>query len=404
MIRMIRRVVAASYLVLLPACGRAEDKVVSSTATPADPLPAIAPLLQAASTEPTCPTCDIVLDSLFTVGLSNDTVFPIELAHVVQGADQQFYIHPLSDQLKIGRYDWKGRLTRLFGGHGEAPGQYRFAGTLAAAPDSQLLLVEYRKVHWYDLRTLESSAEPVPVPLNQPALIALSGRRFLATTTGGVGMAGEIYLSTPNPEGLVLGRTTSPRRSNTETMGGASMFRHVTGRVPGEFYTIGWFLAPTLERWTTSGGLKDRVELPAPWFVPYGIDALIERDAKPRAAPLAGTTSLWQDGSQRIWTVTRVPDPRTIGLPPPQVVSDADAHRGVQAEETLAPNQRADAVIAAYEISDSSVSLLTSKRFDQRVLGFLSDSIVVERSFPEPGLARFVVYRLRLVRGRRNGG
>ncbi|MDX2263060.1 MAG: hypothetical protein SFU84_15315 [Gemmatimonadales bacterium] len=388
---------------MLAACGRTADEVVPSTATAADPLPATAPLLRSSSDEPTCPTCDIVLDSLFTVGFSDDTVFPLVPASVVQGADQQFYIHPMSDQLKIGRYDWKGALTLLFGGQGEAPGQYGSAGTLAAAPDSQLLLVEYRKVHWYDLQTLESSAEPVPMPLNQPALIAFSGRRFLATTTGGVGMSGEIYLSTPNPGGLVLGRSTAPTVPNTATVGGASMFRHVTGRVPGEFYTIGWFLAPTLERWTTSGGLRDRVELPAPWFVPYGVEALIERDAKPRAAPLAGTTSLWQDGSQRVWTVTRVPDPRTIGLPPPKVVSDADAHRGVQAEETLAPNQRADAVIAAYEISDSSVSLLTSKRFDQRVLGFLSDSIVVERSFPEPGLARFVVYRLRLVRGRRDG-
>jgi hypothetical protein len=364
------------------------------------------PRIKAVSELPTCAACTIRLDSFAVIGMSLDTVFPAGAATIVEGADQSFYVAPMSDRQKIGKYDWGGGLRALFGGKGEGPEQYYSPQGIAASPDSQLLVVSLSKALWYDLNTLRGIAKAIPVTLNQPALVAMVGQKFLATTTGGIGMSGQLYWSAPEPNGTILGRSTSPVVPNTESRNGMRMFRTVAARDTSTFYTVGKFLEPLLEVWHVGDGLFNQVELPAPWFKKYDVSAL---------APSSGGASqvetvpmsfhVWRDDDGLIWTLTSVPDralPKSRPAQSPRRGEDAHRPGANRAERPL--REKGDGVIAVYEVTDSSVQLVTSARFDALLTLFLSDSVVAERSYPEPGSTRFILYKLRLVRGTTIGG
>jgi hypothetical protein len=311
-----------------------------------------------------------------------------------RGADQRFYAAPLSIEQKIGAYDWHGALLAVFGGHGEAPGKYLAPGVLIPSPDTMLLVLGFNQAVWYQLDSLTGENRRLPYALNQPRGIAFGDKRFVTTSTGG--MPGALFLSEPFPGGSQLGTSSSPLRSQFTTVAGLRMFRHITGD-EREWFTMAQFLSPTMEVWQRGRRVR-QVLLPAPWYEPYGVEAWEPvRRGIPAPEVITVTKSVWRDQRGLLWTITAVPDAH---LPPHY----RDTDRGAASEgpaKSPAPvvrpiREQNDAVIAVYLVTDSSVALIASQRFDQNLNRFLSDSVLAESTYPEPGLTRFSLYRFRL--------
>jgi hypothetical protein len=335
------------------------------------------------------------------IGTSVDTVFPMGGATIVQGADQAFYVAPMSEELKVGRFGWTGQLGMLLGGRGEAPGQYHSPAGMAASPDSQLVVVSVGRVVWYDLRSLQAVTLPLSVTLNQPSVVALTGRRFVATTTGGVGMLGQLFYSDPGPAGTPIGSSTSPITPTKESVDGIEMFRSLTASDTLTMLTTRRFLEPILEVWSVGKGRIREVELPAPWYPKYELSALAPAAAGASQVELVPMTfHVWRDVEGLVWTLTSVPDSKRSK----QVVAAVSpGSHGVRSEGVRAGprplRDQGDGVVAVYEVSDTSVRLVASARFDALLTFFLSDSVVAERSYPDQGSTRFILHKLRLKRG-----
>jgi hypothetical protein len=351
----------------------------------------------------------IELDSLTQIGSDQDSLFITGEGHLVQAADQQFYVAPLSVDQAIGRYDWSGRLTAVFGGRGEAPGKYLGVGGLFQSPDSLLLVLGFNQAVWYDLSSLVGELRTLPVMLNQPSAVAFSGHRFIATTTGGIGAA--LFYSEPQPSGTGIGVSASPTMTSLETEAALGMFRSVAAMSTTRYVAMGRYLAPILEVWTSDSGLVRRLAVPAPWFESYGTEAWGPITAGvPSGAVLTVTRSIWLDGEGRLWTITNLPD---AGLPadyPTSAHREAARRVGVVTEGAGADvprmplREQADAIIAVYEVSDTAVKVIAKTRVDARLTRFLSDSIVAELEIPEPGVNRFILYRFRLAGVPLSGG
>ena len=348
--------------------------------------------------EAACAGCTVVIESLATIGALSDTIFPVGLSYLVQGADQRFYAGPLSERFAVGRYGRDGRLQSLLGGRGEAPGEWPAISGLAASPDSLLLVLGVSTVVWFDLDSTTWTQSRSPVILNQPSLVALRGKRFAGTSTGGI--QGELFFSEPQPSGQMLGRSSAPTGNGFQTEAQVRMFRVAARQDSQRIVTVSQYLSPTLQVWSADSGLLAHGELPAPWFVPYGMDAW---DAI--AAGLSGeevltmTTGVWVDAAGRLWTVTSVPDPR---LPPVEARLSALAKRQ-KTEMPEAPGSPGepsavqDAIIAVYELSAGKVTLLAWRRFDTALTTIVSDSVVAQVSVPDPLLTRFVLYQMKFV-------
>ncbi|MCA9763926.1 MAG: hypothetical protein KC544_12440 [Gemmatimonadetes bacterium] len=253
-------------------------------------------------------------------------------------------------------------------------------------------------VVWFDLDSTTWTQSRSPVILNQPSLVALRGKRFAGTSTGGI--QGELFFSEPQPSGQMLGRSSAPTGNGFQTEAQVRMFRVAARQDSQRIVTVSQYLSPTLQVWSADSGLLAHGELPAPWFVPYGMDAW---DAI--AAGLSGeevltmTTGVWVDAAGRLWTVTSVPDPR---LPPVEERLSALAKRQ-KTEMPEAPGSPGepsavqDAIIAVYELSAGKVTLLAWRRFDTALTTIVSDSVVAQVSVPDPLLTRFVLYQMKFV-------
>lgn len=379
--------------------------LISCTDAPREPqvdralsVAASGPRLRALSDAPTCPSCEIQLDSFAVIGTSVDTVFPMGGAMIVQGADQAFYVAPMSEQLKVGRYGWTGQLELLLGGRGEAPGKYYSPAGMAASPDSQLLVVSEGRVVWYDMGSLNAVTLPLAVTLNQPSVVAMRGRRFVATTTGGVGMLGQLFYSEPGPSGTPIGRSTSPITATKESVGGIEMFRSLTASDTLTVLTTRRFLEPILEVWSVGAGRVREIELPAPWYPKYDLNALTPAAAGASQVELVPMTfHVWKDAEGLVWTLTSVPDDQRSKEVEP---SNPNGSRSEGVRSTSRPlRDQGDGVVAVYAVSDTAVHLVASARFDALLTFFLSDSVVAERSYPDQGSTRFILHKLRLNRG-----
>jgi len=355
------------------------------------------PMIEARSTLPTCPACIIELDSMFTIGLPTDTVFPSDgLASIVGGADHRFYVAPLSVEQKIGQYDRHGRLLAMFGGHGEAPGKYYAPAAIAASPDSMLLVLDINQVLWFRLDSLTAEHGPLGDFPNQGGLLAFRGRRFVATSSGG--MPGELMYSEPKPDGTQLGVSVSPHTSMTDTEAQLRMWRVITG-TDSMWLTMSQKFEAVVEVWQGFQIVR-RIRLPAPWYPPYGIEATAASTAgSANGAVWPVTQSIWLDREGVLWTITSVAD--STG----SVDRRAGGGRSPTEKEILAGAPRPvvsplrgrfDAVVTAYLISDSTVSLIASARVDPYLVSILSDSVLAERANPEPGLTSFTLYRYAL--------
>ncbi len=384
--RLFRKLLACGILVVAGCSGGAE--------TP-DPLPEASswlddgiPMIEASSTLPTCPACTIELDSLFTIGNPSDTVFPADgLTFIVEGAEHRFYVAPLSVEQKIGQYDRHGRLLAMFGGHGEAPGKYYAPAAIAPSPDSMLLVLDINKVLWFRLDSLTAELGPLGDFPNQGGLLAFRDRRFVTTSSGG--MPGELLYSEPKPDGTQIGVSVSPHISMTDTESELRMWRAITGS-DSVWLTASWHFAPVVELWNEFRRVR-RFVLPAPWWPTGGAEGTTPFSTT--IAPL--TRAIRLDAAGRLWTLTSVPDSayvaaaaRTTSKP----VSEREIlqQRSVGAEPLTL--RRFNTVVAVYQLSDTTVSLVASQRFEPTLVSFLSDTILAGTSRSEPGMTQLSIY------------
>lgn len=390
----IRSTLRLLLLAPLHACAPSADSN-QNAATAAPQPPDTLPTLVAISTEPTCPRCTIEIDSVATIGLSTDSVFPMDFAFIVEGADQHFYVAPLSDGMKIGKYDGEGDLQTIFAGRGEAPHQFRALSEMAASPDSMLLILGINRATWYRLDSLTATHQQLSATLNQARALAFRAHHFVATNSGG--MPGELLYSEPPPNGTQLGVSLTPSHSEFGTVAGLRMLSHITGD-EREWLTISQFFSPTVDVWRGAQRVR-HVRLPAPWYRVYdGLEPWKPtRHGVPAGELITSTQSIWRDKHGLVWTITSLPD---ADLPPDYLHTDRSL---VTSKESDAPpprsrpiREQSDAIVAVYALSDSTITLIASHRFDQNVNRFLSDSVLSESTNPEPGLTRFILYRFRL--------
>lgn len=353
------------------------------------------PTIRANSLSPTCSSCTIELRPMFSIGHPLDSVFPPDGdIRIAEGADHRFYVAPLSVDQKIGQYDREGRLLAVFGGHVEEPGKYYTPAAIAASPDSMLLVLDRNQVIWYHLDSLTAEHAQLGDFPNQGGLLAFRKRRFVATSSGG--MPGELLYSDPNPNGTQIGTSASPSTSRIDREAELRMWRVITG-TDSTWFTASWRFEPLVEEWDRLGKRR-RFVLPAPWYPRYDLRAAQAAMEGPNAPVLPVMRALWRDTQGLLWTITSIADRDLVadGSGARNQPTERDLLRGSTGGWRQADEDRFDAIVAAYAISDSSISLVSSARFDPLLVAFLSDTVLAGLSHPEPGLTQFTLFRIDL--------
>ena len=353
-------------------------------------------------TLPLCGTCRIVVDSVTSIGTANDSVFARPPTGIVEGSDQAFYVAALSAPGRIARYDWHGHLDKLLGRTGDGPGELRWAMAVSATADSFLAVLDYRRIVWFPLPDGPVITEALLPPIAEFRAIALPRRGFVAAVVQDRSLRTFIYRG-PDGTSRTFGDSSGPPDSHMMERQEGDRSHWLTALDSNRFWAMPEFFESSVEEWSTDGALLRRYRPPAPWFVPYGPEMLKQLGSSGiRAVPLAMSKAVWRDSQGRMWTLTQVPDPHW------RVQRDAGAELDERGERhaTLCCFDRrkvVDGIIAVYQVTDSSIALIASRRVDMPLVGILSDTIAVEGVYPSADVMTFNVFRFRLV-GSFNGG
>ena len=381
----------------IAGCRQRHNSVYANVHRPG--LPVFADTIAAVTnndTIPLCSTCRIVVDSITSIGTANDSVFAPPPTGIVEGSDQAFYVARVSTQGRVARYDWHGQLSRLLGRTGDGPGELRWAMAVATSSDSFLAVLDYRRIVWFPLPDGPAITEVLLPPIAELRSIALPGRGFVAAVVQDRSLRSFIYRG-PDGTNRTFGDSGGQPDSRTMERHEGDRSHWLAAIDANRFWAMPEFFEPSVEEWSTNGTLVRRYRPPAPWFAPYGPDMLRQLAANGiRAVPLAMSKAVWRDSHGRMWTLTQVPDPhwrvqRGIGI-------ELDEHG--ERHATLWGFDRrkvVDGIIAVYQVTDSSIALIASRRVDMPLTAILSDSIAVESVYPSVDVMTFNVFRFRLV-------
>ncbi|MES2305613.1 MAG: hypothetical protein V4558_08900 [Gemmatimonadota bacterium] len=378
----------ASLLLAITGCSTGAPRSATNGAASSGVIPE--QIISARDTTPACPQCVIALDSLTTLGLEDDSVTPRDPTSVVQGADQLFYVAPMSEQGRVGVYGWDGHLVRLLGRTGDGPGELRWAASVAAAPDGSLGVLDFNRILWYPLLGGAPITQVLDQPLGEFRTLALPGRGLVVATEQSMPGRAFVYV-----DSLGNRRDFGDSLKARATVGDGFAPHSLAASGGGHFYAMPWYNTPRIDEWDTNGRLLRRYQLPAPWFTPYGIEPLRElQRVGVRGLRLAISSSAWRDRAGLLWTITNVADPRW------KVVADIGQKDELGARQPLLSGYDKrlvqDAIIAVYRVTDTSVALVASRRVDMPLSRFLSDSVVAERTQAGREDVGFNLFRYRL--------
>ena len=354
------------------------------------------PIIEPTGLHTVCGSCTFEVDSVTTLGSDADTVYYNAPASVVQAADQQFYIAPVSVRGTVARYDHQGKFTGLLGRWGRGPGELNLPSGLVSL-DSSIAIFDFSRVLIISLDGSDTTMLRVDPPVGEFDNIVLPGGTFVAAAMQRPTTRNLIVIS-PEGESYTFGDSTFYHgAAESEQRRAAVVRRFLTPLDSTRFLAMPGLFRPEVERWNTSGLLEARFSLPAPWFPEYGMAELTEYQKHGRRiSAIARARNLHVDGGGRLWTLTYVKDSFWNDQPEVQTLATEDGGPPVRQYWGYDRRKVEDAVLAVYMLADTGATLLASTRFDIPFSRFLSDTTIVEEVDIERDLKRFNVFKFRL--------
>lgn len=372
-------------LLLLAACGQEAQQSGGGDST-------ASPEIHARNREATCPDCDIVLTPLGTIGNELDSVVPRVGARLRSVSPAQYLVCPVSERRRVAIFDSTGALLQLMAKGGEGPGEITGCSDLTFGPDSFALVQHNNRLVWFspdDWLPVETRLLSRRIPGGN--LLALDNRRFVSTFSnrGMPRFLSDVGSDSVRGFGVSAIDSTMPDLEGYPT----TVLVSVGGT---RFLALDSYFRPSMEAWdAATGERRRRYLLPAPWYPEYDYSTyqtwLTEG---PSQVAMSITYGAWMDQQGRLWTVTQVADADWEFRKDPRAIEG----EGVRRVPYWGGDDRAilDAIIAVYEVTDSSISLLTWKRLDEPLNGILQSGVLYSRSWPDRDRASFALYRARL--------
>lgn len=340
----------------------------------------------------TCPTCEIEIRWIGSIGDESDSIFPTVSAKLRSLAAGQYVVCPVSERRRLAIFDSAGVLARLAAKGGEGPGELTGCSDVTFGPDSLAMVQHGNRLVWF------SAEQWTPVDTRVLArripggnLLALDNRRFVSTQSMRRTPRFLTNLGSDSVRGFGISNvdSTMPDLEGYPT----AVLVPLEGT---RFLALDSYFRPSMEEWDAATGEQlRRYLLPAPWFREYDY-ALYQQwlVGGPSEVAMPITYGAWRDSLGRLWTVTQVTDADW------KLREDVRAieGEGVRRVPYWGGDDRAmlDAIVAVYELTDSTVSLLTWKRFDEPLNGILQSGVLYARSWPDRDRVSFALYRARL--------
>ena len=371
-------------LIAFAACVDDSDVQRASDRSASSPDSSSIPVIWNSDTIPSCSSCKIQIEHFASIGSPDDTAFAYMMAEIVEGADQRFYVGPMSGGQRIGVFDWSGTLLKLFSRRGEAPGRHQGISAMATTPDSMLVVLGSNIAIWFPLPEGAPQTVVLPYTQNEPRVAAFRGHIFSAAV--GTPIRRGFFSSFGRDSTIAFGDSLPAPTPGTLTLDQRRAYRQLTPAAKNRFWAMSSSLEPLVEEWTVDGTLLRRYRLPAPWFKTHGLEIYPDLQKHGiRGVRVSVGRSIWRDKEGRLWTITQVSDPDWA------LVRDQPGVSGFDRSKVT------DAVIAVYEVTDSTIDLLAKRQVDQALGRFLSDSVVAEVLYPDNDVTHFNLFRFRLV-------
>ncbi len=349
------------------------------------------PVLPGLASPSLCAGCDFSIESVAQVGSELDTIFPKPRGTgVVTGSNRRFYTCPVSERGRIGEYAYTGELVGLRGKFGEGPGESRGCHQIAGS-GRHLVTLNNDRVLWSE--HFGDSARTIRLPTRpRLARMAILPDSTIVIVHDGPPSGALLVVRDPlrKPEFLEL---DSNLPSESLVKGPVVNSLWLTPGRRNTFYLVNEFFTPRVEEWSADGLLRSWA-LHAPWFVDYDAEALVRmvQQGVASVAAVPHTSAIRIDSDGRLWTLTVVPqpDPERSAVSVPQM-PDEHGSPAVAQYWGFDGRNALDAVMAVYQLTDSSSNLLAYARVDPALSGFADDSTAYEEWIPDPDL---IVYRM----------
>jgi hypothetical protein len=391
-----RRIGLAILTSWLAGCSKSPSQRVSAiprvgSLLYSDTITAVTPTTD----RPACPRCEILIDSIGSIGSETDSIYPQSFSQVIEGADDLYYVAPVSARSRIAVFNTRGELVRMQGHAGDGPEELRQIGAIAPTKDSQLVVLSGVRFVYFAAGGRPVATKPLPQWLTQPRMVVQPDGTIIVATGSPELRNFEAY--SPATGRVVTFGDSTAMGADSSWQRNALLTRWIALANGGSFLSIPEKLTTVVDQWTESGQFVRRYRLPAPW---YGKTE--ERDLDDlrkygiRGSRAALTTAIWADSRGLLWTLTSIRDPRW------QLEKGVDSSTGHGAEPRQAGywgfdrRKVRDGVIAVYALTDSSVRLISSRQVDIPFSSFLSDSVLTETVYADRNFTTYNLFRFRL--------
>jgi hypothetical protein len=354
-----------------------------------------APVLPGVLAKGACIECDFRLSPVAEVGSELDTIFPKPRGSgVVSAANHRFYTCPISERGRIGEYAPTGGLVGVRGKYGEGPGEARACYQIAVSGQSLVTLGGDRLL-WSEHFGDSARTIRLPTVPRAPRMIVLPDSTVVIMHAGPpTGALLVIKDPTRVAEAFEFDSDVASEGRLTQPLENSIWL--APGRV-NTFFLVNEFFAPRLEEWGADGLLR-RWTLHAPWFWEYDADDLVRmvQEGVTSAAAVPRTMAIRVDSGGRLWSLTLVPqiNPVEPHQPPPEFVTEP-GHPVVAPTWGVEERGTLDAILAVYQLTDSSANLLAYARVDPALRAFADDSTAYEQWVTDQDLVVYRMFRFR---------
>jgi hypothetical protein len=340
----------------------------------------------------TCPTCQIVVDKITSIGVDVDSLdlsFLLLSSGLIQRGDGTYYVAPVGQTIGVYEFDSSGHCIRRIGGPGNGPGEYGMVGCITLGLNDSLYVFD-----WSPWRMSVFSPEglfirSVALPLRVEYALTMPNGQILVmgkrSTREYAGLP--LHLLTSDGQVLHAFGNINPIFDPRDTW---RYRRYISVSNSGTVWSSPEYRYQ-VEKWSLNGQLIETIIRDASWFPPR--DPVIEAPTIPtnRAHRVTEPEPSWfrgafEDDEGRLWliTVTAGSDWRTYNIeigPGHPKTAEVD-------------DQLYDTIIEV--IDPSSKRLLASRRLPFYTRGIVGKNLIAHPRELISGQIIIEIWKLRL--------
>ena len=291
----------------------------------------------------TCEQCRIVLERMFDLGASRDSVLLTDNTRFVVLGDGRILASPTATPGVIAVYNNRGALISTIGREGRGPGEFAVVWS-ATYKDDRLYAIDYGQQRINVFRPNLSFEREIALRENfmdNDGLLVIGSRIMVSS----------IYQNPATPASVVMldlmgrrVRTISPEHDSVPMR---ARRRYLTESTGDKFW-VAPFNRYVLELWDTAGRQHRTVTREAYWFRPWTTPTNVTT-----VLPQPQIKSIREDSLGRLWVSALVADSRWAPVPPRTRPEDLDANRLLDTRIELL-NPSTGSLIATY-LSDNAL-------------------------------------------------